>query len=248
MKKALIVTNIQREQPGTILEVLKERGWQTTIVNLEQGEAFPSPKDFDALIVMGGPPSANDTSEQTSWMPDEIAKIQEALDANIPYFGACLGLQTLIKAAGGIITRSPRKEVGFRESYEEPLGKFYSVEVTAEGKVDPLFKGLPDSFPLFHLHGETVELPDTMNPKATLIATADVVPNQIVKVGESAYGTQGHFELTPAILQELLQVDPDLAALGEKGREQVWKDFLELKDTYTQTARRIYNNFLDSIE
>lgn len=52
-KKALIAINITREQPGTILEVLEKRGWQTTIVNLEKGEAFPSPKDFDVLIVMG---------------------------------------------------------------------------------------------------------------------------------------------------------------------------------------------------
>lgn len=246
--RALIVTNILREQPGTILEVLQKRGWETTIVNLDQGDSFPSPHGYHALIVMGGPPSANDTAEQTPWMPDEIAKIQEALQAGIPYYGVCLGFQTLVKAAGGVITRSPRKEVGFRVSYGEPLGAFYSVKLTAEGKKDPLFKGLPDTLPLFHLHGETVELSDTMQPKATLIATDYAVPNQIVRIGDNAYGTQGHFQLTLTMMQEWLKVDSDLAALGEKGKQQVWKDFLELEKEYTKTAKQIYNNFLDLIK
>lgn len=247
-KKVLIVTNITREQPGTILKVLQERGWQPNIVNLEQGDTFPSPKDFDALIVMGGPPSANDTAEQTAWMPDEIAKIQEALKLGIPYYGVCLGFQTLVKAAGGTITKSPRKEVGFRDSYTEPLGKFYSIQLTEAGKNDKIFKGLPDTLQLFHLHVETVELSDTMNPKATLLATGEVVPNQFIKIGENAYGSQGHFQVTPELIQAWLKVDPDLLALGSQGVEQVWKDFQELQENYIKTANKLFNNFLDIVE
>lgn len=245
-KKALIITNITREQPGTILEVLQKRGWESTIVNLEQGETFLSPKGYGALIVMGGPSSANDTAEQTAWMPDEIAKIQEALQSNIPYLGVCLGMQTLVKAAEGVITKSPRKEVGFRESY--PNGKLFSVQFTIDGTTDPFFKGLPDTIPLFHLHGETVELPETMNPQATLIGTAEVVPNQIVRVGKNAYGTQGHFELTSQMLEEWLKVDPDLLALDVEGVEQVRKDFFDNQEQYTKTATTLYNNFLDIAE
>ena len=247
-KKALIAVNITREQPGSILEVLQERGWDTTIVNLDQGKAFPSPKDFDALIVMGGPPSANDTAAQTPWMPDEIVKIQEVLELGIPYYGVCLGFQTLVKAAGGTITKSPRKEVGFRDSYTEPLGKFYSIQLTEGGKNDQIFKGLPDTLQLFHLHGETVELLPSMNPKVTLLATADVVPNQFIRVGKNAYASQGHFQVTAELLQEWLKVDPDLLALGEKGGKQVWKDFLEIQENYMKTARQLYHNFLDIAE
>ncbi len=246
-REALIVTNIRREQPGTILDVLKQRGWSSKIVNLEAGEIFPSPKSYNALIVMGGPPSANDTSKQTLWMPEEIIKIQEALAGKVPYFGVCLGMQTLVKVAGGEIIKSPQKEVGFREAYGEPLGKFYSVQLTAEGRKDPIFAGLPNTFPLFHLHGETVKLSPTMNPKAKLLAEGELVTNQIVKVGDNAYGTQGHFELTPQMLEEWLKVDPDLLNLGRHGVEQIRQDFQQLQQEYTQTATKIFNNFLDLI-
>ncbi len=247
-REALIVTNIRREQPGTILYVLKKRGWTSKIVNLEAGETFPSPKSYGALIVMGGPPSANDTREQTPWMPDEIAKIQEALAAKVPYFGVCLGMQTFVKAAGGEIIKSPQKEVGFRESYGNHLGKLYSVQLTAEGREDPIFSDLPDMLPVFHLHGETVKLSPMMNPPAKLLAEGEVVTNQIVKVGDNAYGTQGHFELTPQMLEEWLKVDPDLLNLGQRGVEQVHQDFQQLQHEYTQTATKIFNNFLKLIE
>src|SRR3954468_23369597 len=94
-KEALIALNITREEPGSILDVLQERGWRPTIVNLEAGEVFPSPKKYGALIVMGGPPSAKDTAKETPWMPNEITRIQEALAENVPYLGVCLGMQTL---------------------------------------------------------------------------------------------------------------------------------------------------------
>ncbi len=246
-KKALVVTNIRREQPGTILEVLKQNGWNFTLVNLNEGEKFPSPKKFGALIVMGGPPSANDTAGKCSWMPNEIKRIQEALAENVPYLGVCLGVQTLVKAAGGEIIASPRKEVGFRESYQVPLGKFYSVQLTPAGRKDQFFEGLPDTFPVFHLHGEAVQLFPTMSPSAILLGTSEVVLNQIVKVGEFAYGTQGHFELTPQMLDIWLRDDTDLLSLGKRGIEQVRRDFLQLQVEYTKTATKMFTNFLHLI-
>lgn len=246
-REALIVINIGREQPGAIAAVLNERGWQSTIVNLAAGEKSPSPKNFDALIVMGGPPSAKDQQVSCSWMPNEITKIKEALTENIPYFGVCLGVQTLAYAAGGEIIKSPRKEIGFRESYN-PLGKFYSIRLTEEGKNDPLFRGLSDTLSVFHLHGEAVQLTATMKPEATLLATADVVPNQVIRIGERAYGTQGHFELTPEMLEVWLQNDPDLLALGQRGIEQVRKDYQQLKEEYTKTAKHLFTNFFNVIE
>lgn len=116
--------------------------------------------------------------------------------------------------------------------------------MTEAGRRDPLFEGLPDTLPVFHLHGETVALP----PQATLLGSSEAVPNQIIRVGANAYGTQGHFELTHQLLEEWLRVDPDLLNLGHKGVEQVRKDFGHLQEQYTQVARRMFTNFLNLVE
>ena len=247
-KEALIALNVAREKPGTILDVLQERGWKPTIVDLEAGEAFPSPKKYGALIVMGGPPSVNlakNAPGEATWMKNELDKVREALDANVGFLGVCLGAQALAKAAGGeIITFPHSKQVGLREA-NNPKGKFYSVQLTAEGKQDPLFKGLGDTLPVFHLQGEAVQLTPDMQPAAKLLAKDKVVPTQVFKVGERAYGTQGHFELTPQMLDQWLAQDPDLLALGKRDIEQVRADFQKKKEEYTQTGRTIFNNFLN---
>lgn len=247
-KEALIALNITREKPGTILDVLQERGWKPTIVNLEAGEAFPSPRKYGALIVMGGPPSVNlakNAPNEAPWMKDELNKVREALDANVGFLGVCLGAQALAEAAGGdVVTLPHTKQVGFRES-NTPQGNFYTVQLTEEGKQDPLFKGLGDTLPVFHLHGEEIQLTPDMQPEAKLLATEDVVPTQVFKVGQRAYGTQGHWELTPRMLDQWLAEDPDLLALKGRGIEQVRADFQQKQQEYIQTGRTLFNNFLD---
>ena len=115
-------------------------------------------------------------------------------------WGICLGLQTLVKAAGGRIIKSPVRETGFLD----PEGSHFTTELTAAGKQDPLFEGLDHSFKVFHLHGETVELTDSI----TLLSTGKFCRNQIVRVGKNAYGIQCHFELTPEMLETWMNEDP----------------------------------------
>ena len=67
-----------------------------------------------------------------------------------------------------------------------------------------------------------------MNPPATLQASAEVVPYQIVRVGKNAYASQGHFQVTLQLLDEWLKVDPDLLALGPTGTAGVRQDFLQI--------------------
>jgi GMP synthase-like glutamine amidotransferase len=164
----------------------------------------------------------------------EQMRIREALDAKIPYLGICLGLQTLVKAAGGKVVKSPLKEVGFKG----PDGAFFTVELTDQGKADPLFKGLKSTLNVFHLHGETVELTSQMN----LLGKGKYCPNQVVKIGSTAYGIQCHFELTPAMFEDWITGDDDLLQLDT---ESLRKDFESVKDNYRNTGRQLFNNFLD---
>lgn len=229
-KEILIIKNISEEGPGLLEELLNELGIHYQIADLHKGQCFPAVEGYGAIVVLGGPDSANDQNEK---MENELARIRESIAAHIPYLGICLGFQTLVKASGGKVVRSSTREVGFID----PDGNPFTVELTDEGKSDPLFNGLYHTFPVFHLHGETVELTDG----CTLLAIGKFCHNQIVKVGSNAYGIQCHFELTPEMFEIWINEDIDLLTLDKEGLRL---HFETIKTKYTQVGRQLLLNFL----
>ncbi len=229
-KEILIVKNNSGEGPGLLEKVLKENNIKYTIIDLDKGDDFPNTENYGAVVVLGGPDSANDENEK---IKNELIQIRKTVDAGIPYLGICLGLQTLIKATGGKVAKSPTKETGFRG----PDGNMFTVELTEEGKNDPMFENLNDTFNVFHLHGETVELTDNMK----LLGFGKFCRNQIVKVGKNAYGIQCHFELTPEMFEQWINIDPDLLQLD---KELLQNDFETIKYEYMRIGKRLLKNFL----
>ncbi len=230
MSELLIIQNITREGAGLLEQVLVDEGVDFDIVDLDKGQSLPDLTNYKALVVLGGPDSAND---DTSKMKDELAFIQQALEAKVPYLGICLGLQTLVKAAGGRVVKGEVKEVGFIN----PDGNQHTVSVTAEGKADPLLAGLPDELNVFQLHGETVELTSSMK----VLATGKFCRNQIIKVAANAYGIQSHFEVTPEMLDVWAEQDPDLIPIG---RNKLVADLEAIKQSYTNIGQTLLRNFL----
>jgi GMP synthase-like glutamine amidotransferase len=229
-KEILIVQNISREGVGILGEILTEYCIRSRILDLSKGEVTCRVDDFGAVIVFGGPDSANDS---TSKMLFEIALIRQVLDHGIPYLGICLGLQTLVKAAGGDVVKCPAGETGFRDEN----GNLFTVELTEDGRKDPLFTGLNDSLQVFQLHGETVIPADGMK----LLATGNVCPNQVLKAAPGVYGIQCHFELTEEMFESWIREDPDLRKLDTK---KLREDFRCLGSTYFYTGRQLFLNFL----
>lgn len=122
-----------------------------------------------------------------------------------------------------------QKEVGFIN----PSGQQYVVEITESGKQDPLFTDLSGSLKVFQLHGEVVELAPSMQ----LLATAPGCLNQVVKIGDKAYGIQSHFELTDEMLKEWAEQDPDLTPVGY---EKLKKDFVPFVTNTTISAKHCF--------
>lgn len=230
-KEILIVKNTTEEGPGLLEDLLIDRKISYRIVDLQKGEPFPSVENYKAVVVLGGPDSANDENQK---MTTELQRISEVLEARIPYLGICLGLQTLVKAAGGKVIPSPVKEVGFRG----PDGDYFTVELTPEGMHDRLFKGLGHSLRVFHLHGETVDLTAGM----TLLGAGKFCRNQMVRIGDNAYGLQCHFELTELLFETWISEDPDLLQLNSNALRA---DLKAIKAAYTQTGRQLFINFLE---
>lgn len=229
MKKILIVQNITREGPGLIKEVLNSHNLSYDLVDLSKGDLFPSPKGYAALIILGGPDSANDSTPK---IVQEIERAKEALNLHIPILGICLGLQVMVKAAGGQVIKNPVKEIGLYDHEKQP----YQVMVTGEA-FDPLLQKLPKLLPVFQLHGETVVTTDAM----ALLAEGKHCRNQIVKIAPQAYGIQCHLELTSTMLQDWILHEPDLQGLDGK---KLLNDFLMLQKQYEATGKTLIENFL----
>jgi len=226
----LIIKNVTREGPGLLEPVLQKHHVSFDVVDLDQGEAFPNLVGYKALVILGGPDSANDATPK---MAKEREQMKYALDNGLPILGICLGMQLLVKVGGGRVVPGTRVEAGFISPSNAP----YETKVTRAGASDPLLAGLATTLPVFQLHGEVVELA----PEMKLLATAAVTPNQIVKIGMKAYGMQSHFELTDQLLQVWAAEDPALQPIGY---EALKAEFEKIKGAYTATGERLLENFL----
>jgi GMP synthase-like glutamine amidotransferase len=229
-RQVLIVKNISREGPGLLDLVLKEHEITSRQIDLSRGETIPDPARYSAVFVFGGPDSAND---QTRKMQEELRTVKEICEREIPLLGVCLGMQVLIKANGGEVCSSPRKEIGWRDTE----GNYFEVDVTEKGSAEPLLDGVNSPFKVFQLHGETVRL----RPDMTLLGKGKFCESQLVRVGRNAYGIQGHIELTPSMLDDWIDQDPDLQTLDSS---TVKEDYRRIKTEYEQQGRKILTNFL----
>jgi GMP synthase (glutamine-hydrolysing) len=136
------------------------------------------PGDPSALIVLGGPMSANDAV-----VARELDLIGRTIQHNTPILGICLGSQLIAKALGARVYRNPSLEVGW-----------YPVHFTA----DPLFRGLPSPTTFFHWHGETFDLPDG----AEHLAWSDRCRHQAFRYRDNVYGIQFHPEVTAEMVDD----------------------------------------------
>jgi GMP synthase (glutamine-hydrolysing) len=228
-RKILILKNTPRENPGLIEILLKEHNLNYQIRDFSPSSEIQPPESYSAIIVLGGPESANDRSQK---ILSELELIYKAVKSGIPYLGICLGLQTLVKAMNGIVLKSKTGETGFRD----PEGEINKIRLTKEGRKDKLFKNLPDVISVFQLHGETVMI----TPRMKLLATGRYCRNQVVKFGKNAYGIQSHLELTNELLESWIMEDADLQKLDAA---LLRVDFESLKSEYQNTGRQLFNNF-----
>lgn len=201
MSRVLVVRHVGHEGLGTMKRPI-ESGSVVEYVDLFRGEALPSRIDgFDGLVILGGPMGVYE-EDKYPFIKAEVRLIEDALKKRVPTLGICLGSQLLAKAAGASVYRSGFKEIGWHD-----------VILTEDSDDDSLFLGLPDKFRAFHWHGDTFDVPKG----ALMLASSELFPNQVIKVGPSAYGIQFHLEVTERMIREWIEVnEEELAALSGK--------------------------------
>ena len=224
----LVLQHIACEPPGEYETVLRELQANLHRVELDEGDALPALGEFDAIVAMGGPMSVNDDAD-LPWLTAEKRLIGEAVLAGVPYFGACLGVQLLAASLGARVFPGPAPEVGV-----------LPVTLTAEGLADPIFAGLPQTFPTLQWHGDTFDLPDG----ATLLASSPACPNQAFRFGRLAYGVQFHVEVLPAMAREWAQVPEYVGyadrVLGAGGMGRLLREFDAAEAGMRSTGRSLF--------
>lgn len=184
------IQHAEFEGPGLIQNWLMMRGYQSQITAAYlSGVAFPEPSDFDALIVLGGPMSAND---HLVWLELERLCIQAAIDADKPVLGICLGAQLIAQVLGAEVSPVSQPEMGW-----------YPIALRDQALGHPLLRGLNYAMTVFHWHGEGFMVPKG----ATLIASSQGHINQGFVYKQKVLALQFHLEMDGDGLLALVQAD-----------------------------------------
>jgi len=231
----LVLQHIACEPPGAYEDVMLERGARLHRVELDEGEPLPDWREFDGMVVMGGPMGACDDADHP-WLVAERGAIAEAVRAGLPFFGACLGSQLLAASLGARVYTGATPEVGVLD-----------VELTDAGRDDPVLGDLPASFATLQWHSDSFELP----AGAVGLASSPAYANQAFRVGASAYAVQFHVEVTSGMAAEWARV-PDYARALEQVRgpgafDRLLEAFEARREEMTGHARTLFSRWFELV-
>jgi len=226
MKTALFILHQKTSEAGNIANKLKIRGFNFEIIRPSLGESLPTNlNNYSAIVVFGGPMSANDNDE---FIKKEIDWIGQVLQSEVPFLGICLGAQILVKYLGCKVEKNPNElsEIGF-----------YKIQPTENGI--KLFQS-QDVFYQFHTEG--FELPSGCE----LLAKGDIFSNQAFRY-KNCYGLQFHPEVNIYLhlkwLFLVLIKKPHI--LFKNGAQNIFYQ-LWLRIKYNSSISRWLDNFLDN--
>ncbi|WP_244943872.1 type 1 glutamine amidotransferase [Siminovitchia fortis] len=190
----MIVQPVNLAPPGEIVAALESAGEPYEIYRMEENDRFPNDfAHFNGLIILGGTMGAND-DEDFPFLTEVKKAIQIFHKSNKPVLGVCLGAQLIANSFNKKVGKMAKSEFGMTE-----------LEKTAEGKADPLFNKLPDTFSFMEWHEDYFELPD----EATLLASGNHCINQAFRIKDNIYGFQFHPEVNETILQSWVKEEKD---------------------------------------
>jgi GMP synthase (glutamine-hydrolysing) len=226
----LVLRHVPAEGLGLLANVLREIGVQHRYLDVARGEAPPRDlRDVGGLVVLGGPVAVYE-AERHAFLRTELALVERAITAGRPVLGICLGAQMIAHALGARVYAGEKREVGWAP-----------VTLTPEGRDDAVFGTAGGPFTVFHLHGDTYELP----PDAENLATSPVYEQQAFRWGEVVYGIQFHLEFTDATITRLATEPESRAYMVAAGADpqRLVTESPEHVRRLGDTAQRIFTAF-----
>lgn len=225
----LVVRHVPWEGPHRILDAFA--GVPVELVDTLAGDRpLPAVEAVCGAVVMGGPMSVNDTDRHPR-LAEEIEWLGDAVAAELPLLGVCLGSQLLARALGATVTPGRAKEIGFAP-----------VEILDGG--DPLTAPLAPVAEVLHWHGEVFDLP----PGATALARSALTDVQAFRAGPCAWGLLFHAEANEALVEQWL-AEPTMAeearaALGDDYARRLREGAARVESA---VGARVFQAFADAV-
>jgi GMP synthase (glutamine-hydrolysing) len=194
MTKIWVLQHIHCETLGLIEEALTARGIAAHYIRSFEGEPVPLNMDEAAgLVVMGGPMGVYD-HPQFPFLRAEMRLIEQAMKAEKPILGVCLGSQLLAAALGAEVKPGKTKEIGW-----------HPVMLANTAQTDMLWTGIEPSFMAYHWHGDIFDLPRG----ATALAASALTQYQAFRYGSNVYGLLFHMEVTAGMIGAMVETFSD---------------------------------------
>jgi len=231
--KVAVIQHVPFEPLGTIVSLLRERRHRIRHINfVRQPHQKLSVENYDALIILGGPMDVHQT-EQYPFLLQEVELIKQAIDADIPVLGICLGAQLIAKALGAEVYPAQQKEIGWY-----PLSKISEQR-------DPVLEQFGSIENLFQWHRYTFDLPNNSEH----LLSSSICPNQAFRFGEKVYGFQFHLEVSEHLIERWLSSAESLSYLSHKGQQSKIKKIRADTEEYIEQSvalsHQVFGAFLD---
>ncbi len=203
-RTCLTLQHVSFEDLGTLEPLLHALGIrpvvrQAGVDDLSSATARREWLEADLVVVLGGPIGVYE-ADRYPFIHDELARVKERLDSGKPMIGICLGAQMIAAASGQRVYPGPAKEIGFKPLILSEAGQASCLHALAAC-----------GHQVLHWHGDTFDLP----PGATLLASTDLVRNQVFSIGHHVLGLQCHLEAQPQQIERwLIGHTAELTAAG----------------------------------
>ena len=234
--RLLVFQHIDCEHPGRLRDFLRADGIEWTAVELDQGEPIPPLEGYDALWVMGGPMDVWDVDEHP-WLVKEKRAIRRWVrEMERPFLGLCLGHQLLADALGGTCGPQRPPEIGV-----------FRVDLTAEGRADPIFNRMDQRQVVLQWHSVRVAQPPY---DAVVLASSPDCRVQAMRVDPRAWSMQYHVEVEEDTVRNWGKVDAYRVALeatlGPDAVDSLAADADHHMADFAVAAQHLYRNFMDA--
>lgn len=111
--RVLFLRHHQEDRPGLVGEAFEARGYEVSVVMMDEESPTPSVESYDVLVILGSKHAVYDEQVEAAWFGRELDVIAQADQLDVPILGICFGAQALCLHHGGVVERSSDPEVGW---------------------------------------------------------------------------------------------------------------------------------------